>query len=118
MKCVKYLKWGKNINVQLATMSSGERMPRIYGHPFGLSRNQCRQIRGCLARYAVSMDIDYEVRPASSSSHRLINCIIENDIAKVEFLLPNVTVLINVTDIKRRVARRICSGYNFYIVRR
>ena len=83
--------------------------------PFGISRAQLRSLRRCLATFAKSTDVIHHVMPRSASrSNKLINCIIEEGVAKVEFLLRTFTVVLEVADLKTEIAANICNRAVFH----
>ena len=72
------------------------------------------RITRCMLRYAKSMYVPcYIMRRSSSRNSRAINCVIHDGVAKVEFLLPECTVVVAVSDLKRRYAEWICRHHPF-----
>ena len=78
--------------------------------PFGLTRRQCREVRLCLSRFAKTSSVSYDVFAASNSRERRFNIVAYDGDLKVEFFYPHVTIVLKLSDVKERYARRICAN--------
>ena len=70
-----------------------------------------KEIFRCLWKFANSPYVPCYVMNKSSSRHRrLINCLLVDGVAKVEFLLMSSTLVISLVDIKKKYADWICQN--------